>query len=63
MLVWKDGTWMTIDDGRGPRTTRPCAQQRIKDVFFSPYPLGRTSEPPGERRPGPRPHLNFNKIR
>jgi hypothetical protein len=48
VLVWKDGTRMTIDDGRGAKDHETLlATADIKDMFFSPYPLGRTSGPPG----------------
>ena len=47
LLVWKDGTRMTIDDGRGAKDHETLlATADIKDMFFSPYPLGRTISPP-----------------
>ena len=48
VLVWKDGTRMTIDDGRGAKDHETLlATADIKDMFFAAYPLGRTSGPPG----------------
>jgi hypothetical protein len=48
VLVWKDGTRMTIDDGRGAKDHETLlATADIKDMFFVPYPLGPTSGPPG----------------
>ena len=46
-LVWKDGTRMPIDEGRGARDHETLlATADIKDMFFAPYPPGRPSEPP-----------------
>jgi hypothetical protein len=46
-LIWKDGTRMSIDEGRGGRDHETMlATADIKDMFFQPYPLGRLSEPP-----------------
>lgn len=46
-LVWKDGTRMPIDDGRGPKdfATRLDAPD-IKDMFAAPYVAGSTQTPP-----------------
>lgn len=65
MLVWKDGTRMTIDDGRGTKDHETLlATADIKDMFFFPYPLGRTSGPPGRNAdPGrARNAAFFNKM-
>jgi len=53
-LVWKDGSRMTIDDGRGLKDfeTRLNVPD-IKDMFYEPYPIGRTGiPPPFESDPG-----------
>jgi hypothetical protein len=65
VLVWKDGTRMTIDDGRGAKDYETLlAAPDIKDMFFSPYPTGRTSGPPGRNAdPGrARNAVFFNKM-
>lgn len=47
VLVWKDGTRMTIDEGRRGRDHETMlATADIKDMFLMPYPPGRMSEPP-----------------
>jgi hypothetical protein len=47
VLIWKDGTRMTIDDGRGAKDHETLlATADIKDMFFASYPRGRASEPP-----------------
>jgi hypothetical protein len=47
MLIWKDGTRMAIDEGRGARDHETLlATADIKDMFFAPYPPGRPVEPP-----------------
>ena len=57
VLIWKDGTRMTINEGRGSRNHETLlATADIKDMFFAPYPLGPPGEPPRPQcRPGPRP--------
>src|ERR1700730_14341975 len=65
VLVWKDGTRMTIDDARGAKDHETLlATADIKDMFFLPYPLGRTSGPPGRNvDPGrARNSAFFNKM-
>jgi hypothetical protein len=48
VLVWKDGTRMTIDDGQGAKDHETLlATADIKDMLLLPYPLGRASKPPG----------------
>jgi len=46
-LVWKDGTSMPIDDGKGQKNheTR-LANADIKDMFAQPYVKGRPASPP-----------------
>jgi hypothetical protein len=40
-LVWKDGTRMRIDDGKGPKSLDAMlADPDIKDIFSMRYPLG-----------------------
>ena len=65
VLVWKDGTRMPIDDGRGAKDHETLlATADIKDMFFMAYPLGRTSGPPGRNAdPGrARNSAFFNKM-
>jgi D-alanyl-D-alanine carboxypeptidase-like protein len=65
VLVWKDGTLMQIDDGRGAKDHETLlATADIKDMFFSPYPLGLTSGPRGRNAdPGrARNSAFFNKM-
>jgi D-alanyl-D-alanine carboxypeptidase len=65
VLVWKDGTRMTIDDGRGAKDHEALlASADIKDMFYTPYPVGRTREPPGRNAdPGrARNSAFFNKM-
>jgi hypothetical protein len=46
-LVWKDGTRMTIDEGRGPKTTEAAlASADIKDMLSMPYAAGPPAAPP-----------------
>jgi hypothetical protein len=46
-LVWKDGTRMVIDDGRGAKTHEGLLDTAdIKDMFFAPYPPGASGLPP-----------------
>lgn len=46
-LVWKDGTRMAIDDGRGPKSHEALlATSDIKDMFFARYVAGALSAPP-----------------
>src|SRR5262245_58411269 len=46
-LVWKDGTRMVIDDGRGAKSHEVLLNTAdLKDMFFSRYPLGRSELPP-----------------
>jgi hypothetical protein len=46
-LVWKDGTRMVIDDGRGAKTHEVLLNTAdIKDMFFARYPLGASGLPP-----------------
>jgi D-alanyl-D-alanine carboxypeptidase len=46
-LVWKDGTRMKVDDGRGPKTFEQwLAEPDLKDMFAIAYPAGELSMPP-----------------
>lgn len=46
-LVWRDGTRMMIDDGRGPKSfDERLARPDIKDMFDAPYLPGRAGLPP-----------------
>ena len=45
-LVWRDGTRMVIDDGRGPKTLEErLAAPDIKDMLIDPYPAGPLTPP------------------
>ncbi|MEZ5816548.1 MAG: M15 family metallopeptidase [Hyphomicrobiaceae bacterium] len=47
-LVWKDGTRMSLDDGRAPKPfSELLAAPDIKDMFRWGYPAGRPAEAPG----------------
>lgn len=47
ILVWKDGTRMPIDDGRGPKDHEArLAGADIKDMFVQPYVTGKPAAPP-----------------
>lgn len=46
-LVWKDGTRMTVDDGRGPKPHEEMlATADLKDMFLQAYPAGATDKKP-----------------
>ncbi len=52
-LVWKDGTRMVIDDGRGPKPfAKLLDEPDLKDMFAFPYPRGRALPPALEVDPG-----------
>ena len=59
-LVWKDGTRMPIDDGRGPK---PLAQlldaPDLKDMFYARYPRGAPEPPAPDSDPGRVRHAAF----
>ena len=47
VLVWKNGTRMPIDDGKGQKTfAQWLAQPDIKDMLTIPYPTGTKGQPP-----------------
>ena len=46
-IVWKDGTRMRIDDGKGPKSFESMLDDPdIKDMFAMRYPIGETGLPP-----------------
>jgi hypothetical protein len=46
-IVWKDGTRMAFDDGRGAKDFETLlAAPDLEDMFYAPYPLGRTGATP-----------------
>ena len=46
-LVWKDGTRMHIDDGKGPKSLEDLLNDPdLKDMFAMRYPLGEKGIPP-----------------
>jgi hypothetical protein len=64
-LVWKDGTRMRIDDGRGPKPFEDwLAVPDLKDMFAVAYPAGDPPGPPAENSdPGrARNHAFFAKM-
>ncbi len=47
-LIWRDGTRMTLDDGKGPKPIDAWLDDPdIEDMFSIPYPAGDTSARPG----------------
>ena len=49
MLVWRDGTRMPLDDGRGPKSFADwLAAPDIKDMFAEPYSVGAMAGPPAK---------------
>jgi hypothetical protein len=47
-VVWKDGTRMAFDDGRGVKDFEAMLDAPdLKDMFYAPYPLGRSGTAPG----------------
>ncbi len=65
MLVWKDGTRMSIDDGFGAKTaTQRLEAPDIKDMLFEAYPAGSAGVPPAaDADPGrARPEAFFAKM-
>jgi D-alanyl-D-alanine carboxypeptidase len=47
-LMWKDGTVMVLDDGKGEKDPETRLNEPdIKDMFYAPYPQGRSGIPPG----------------
>lgn len=47
-LVWKDGTKMPLDDGRGRKSAEELLDRPdIKDMFVWSYPAGQPATPPG----------------
>lgn len=46
-LVWKDGTRMPLDDGRGPKEPQALLDAPdLADMLHWPYPAGRAAAPP-----------------
>ncbi len=47
-LVWKDGTVMPFDDGKGAKDFETLLDRPdLEDEFYTPYPAGRAGIPPG----------------
>ncbi len=47
-LIWKDGTAMTFDDGKGEKDFETRLNHPdLEDQFYAPYPVGRAGTPPG----------------
>ena len=55
-LVWKDGTRMPFDDGKGTKPFEAMLDAPdLEDMFYAPYPLGAQHSAAGlQQRPGPR---------
>jgi hypothetical protein len=46
-LIWKDGTVMGLDDGKGEKDAETRLNEPdLKDMFHTPYPQGRSGIPP-----------------
>ena len=46
-LIWKDGRAMILDDGKGEKDPETRLNEPdIKDMFYAPYPQGRSGIPP-----------------
>ncbi|MCB1547072.1 MAG: M15 family metallopeptidase [Hyphomicrobiaceae bacterium] len=46
-IIWKDGTRMPFDDGKGPKSfAARLLVPDIEDQFYAPYPYGRSGLPP-----------------
>lgn len=54
VLIWKDGTRMAFDDGRGTKDFDALLDAPdLEDMFYAPYPLARGGLPPAfNRDPG-----------
>jgi hypothetical protein len=64
-LVWRDGTHMAVDDGRGQKDFEAwLADPDIEDMLAVPYPAGAAAEAPLQNRdPGrARNHTFFSKM-
>ncbi len=47
MLVWKDGTRMRLDDGKGSKSLEAMlVDPDIEDMFAQAYPIGKAGTPP-----------------
>jgi D-alanyl-D-alanine carboxypeptidase len=52
-LIWRDGTRMPLDDGKGEKTFKDwLAHPDIEDMLAVPYPLGDVAPPPKDVDPG-----------
>lgn len=65
VIVWRDGTRMPIDDGKGPKAADELLEAPdLEDIFAWPYPKGQSlSPPPDGHDPGrARPAAFFQKL-
>jgi hypothetical protein len=64
VLIWRDGTRMTLDDGKGEKTFDDWLNTPdIEDTLAIAYPLGDMSPPPKDVDPGrARNEAFFNKV-
>lgn len=47
-LLWKDGSRMAFDDGKGPKSFKQLLiNPDLEDQFYTPYPKGRAGTAPG----------------
>lgn len=53
MLIWRDGTKMTIDDGRKKSHQEALKAADIEDMMAQPYPMGACSFAPPARNADP----------
>jgi hypothetical protein len=63
-LIWRDGTRMAMDDGKGEKPLdRLLAAPDIEDIFAIPYPTGEAVAPARDMDPGrARPAALFDKM-
>jgi D-alanyl-D-alanine carboxypeptidase len=63
-IVWRDGSRMKIDDGKGQKSFEDLlADPDLQDIFAVPYPKSDPSPPPVNSDPGrARPDAFFNTI-
>lgn len=63
-LVWRDGTRMPLDDGRGPKSLDDwLSEPDLDDIFAVPYPTGDATAPAKDVDPGrARPPALFDRM-
>jgi hypothetical protein len=63
-VVWRDGTRLTLDDGRGAKPFDDLVRAPdLQDIFAIPYPTGPLQPPAVDADPGrPRPEAFFDRM-